>query len=296
VRYLSRTGHDTRAMARFLSKLRAHSRLEAQLRGEPPDKVDQFDYLATHPAPVERVDRATQLASAAGAQRDPIVGRDIYLSQIDGLMHGDDPAQGYIRGRVFAHPALRLRFEVPPGFRLFNSPTTVAAFGPEGSRIMFDRARNPTAGPIRSYLTDVWAKGATLSQIETIDVNGLEGATGAARGRTDAGAIDLRLVAIRVDARTIYRFLFVTPTAMTPRIATELRRTTYSFRRLSDAEVAQLKPLRLRIRTVGPGDTVDSLASRMPFEDFRRERFEVMNGLSSRAQLSPGMRVKIITE
>ena len=296
VRYLSRTGHDTRGMARFLSKLRAHSRLEAQLRGEPSDKVDQFDYLATHPAPVERVDRATQLAAAAGAQRDPIVGRDVYLNQIDGLLHGDDPAQGFVRGRVFAHPALRFRFEVPPGFRLFNSPTTVAAFGPEGSRLLFDRARNPTPGPIQSYLTDVWAKGATLSQVETINVNGLDGATGTARGRTDAGVMDVRLVAIRVDARTIYRFLFVTPAAMTARIAPELRRTTYSFRRLSDAELAQLKPLRLRIRTVGPGDTVDSLAARMPFEDFRRERFLVLNGLAPGARLATGVRVKLVTE
>jgi predicted Zn-dependent protease len=108
--------------------------------------------------------------------------------------------------------------------------------------------------------------------------------------------MDVRLIAIRVDARTIYRFLFVTPAAMTARIAPELRRTTYSFRRLSDVELAGLRPLRLRIVTVSPGDTVDSLARRMPFEDYRNERFEVLNGLAPNARLAPGMRVKLISE
>ncbi len=39
--------------------------------------------------------------------------REPYLRRIDGLLYGDDPAQGFVRGRAFLHPELGFRFEVP---------------------------------------------------------------------------------------------------------------------------------------------------------------------------------------
>ena len=71
---------------------------------------------------------------------------------------------------------------------------------------------------------------------------------------------------------------------------------TYSFRKLSDKEAAALKPYRLRVVTVKAGDTVQSLAAKMPFETANVDRFLVLNGLESGARLTPGQRVKIIRE
>ncbi len=235
VRYLARAGYDPGAMAGFLRKLRAHSRLSAQLRGESPEKVDRFNYLATHPAPVERVNRAEANARATRV-RAPMTAQDVYYGKIDGMLFGDDPKQGFVRGQVFLHPDLRFRFEVPKGFRLFNSPKAVVAFGPKGSRIVFDRAPKPSDGPMKSYLTNVWARGASLEEVERISINGLEGATGITRLRTDKGVLDVRLLAIRVNLQSIYRFLFLTPSDLTRKLARDLRRTTYSFRRLDEPE------------------------------------------------------------
>jgi predicted Zn-dependent protease len=75
-----------------------------------------------------------------------------------------------------------------------------------------------------------------------------------------------------------------------------MRRTTYSFRKLTDAEAAALKPQRIRIVTVQPGDTVASLAARMPFEDYKVERFRTLNGLAEGAALTPGQKVKLVAE
>ncbi|MHA1108150.1 MAG: M48 family metalloprotease, partial [Alphaproteobacteria bacterium] len=102
IRYMVRAGYDPLAMAAFLRKLRADSRLQARLRGKSPDKIDQFNYLATHPAPIERVRRAE--ANARGKRRrNAMLAEDIYLGNIDGILYGDDPRQGYVRGRVFSH-------------------------------------------------------------------------------------------------------------------------------------------------------------------------------------------------
>lgn len=294
IRYMSRAGFDPRAMTSFLNKLRDHSRLQSVLRGESPDKVDQFNYLATHPAPAERVSLAGALAAKTPV-RNPMLARDIYLRKIDGMLYGDDPEQGFIQGRVFAHPKQKFRFEVPPEFNLFNSSQAVIAFGPQKSRIIFDMARKPSDGPLSYYLQSVWAKGRRLANVENITINGLKAATGTTELRTSDGVMDVRLLAIRRDLQTIYRFMFATPPSQSARLATGLQRTTYSFRLLTDHEAQALRPMNLKVRTVRRGDSVASLARHMPYPAQQIERFRVLNGLGKNDRLRSGQKVKIVT-
>ena len=293
LRYMTRAGFDPKAMAEFLRKLRANARLTRMRRGESPDAVDRFDYFATHPAPAERMARAAEMARNA-AVRDPVTGRDAYLSQISGMLYGGDPEQGFVRGRDFLHPKLRFAFRVPPGFSVLNSRTVVAAFGPDGARLLFDRAPKPADGPMTFYLRDVWGRNLRLENLETIEANGLEAATAATRLR--GKNYDLRLVAYRAAPGTIYRFLFLIPLGAPEPLSTELRRTTYSFRLLSAAEAARLKPHRLRIVTVAPGDTVESLARSLPYADHQVERFEILNGVNRAERLLPGRKLKTVSE
>jgi predicted Zn-dependent protease len=294
VRYLTRAGYDPAAMASFLNRLRANSRLQAEMRGTP-GKADAFDFMATHPRTADRIAQAVQAAGTTEV-RDPMRPRDIYLKKIDGLLYGDSPEQGFIRGRQFLHPKLHFAFEVPAGFRLFNSTNKVFARGPEEAVIIFDRARKPTRDSMPAYLTRVWAPGVNLQNVEAITVNGMPAATGWTRVATRAGPREIRLVAFRYDAATIYRMLFVTPPELTGPLSPALRTTTYSFRRLSAAEAAVLKPLRLGLHRVGPGETVATLARRMPFEDYRIARFVVLNGWSEDRPLPAGRTVKLVTE
>lgn len=295
VRYMSRAGYDPGAMAAFLRKLRADSQLTARLRGESPDKVDQFNYLATHPAPIERVRRAEARAQAANV-RSPMTAQQIYFEKIDGILYGDDPDQGFVRGRTFLHPRLRFRFDVPEGFRLFNTQQAVVGLGPENSRIIFDRARDRGDRAMTDYLSNVWARNVGLSGVEAFTVNGLAAATGATRVRTQAGAMDARLIAVRFERETIYRFLFATPPQLTGRLSVPLRRTTYSFRRISEGEAAALKPYKLKIIRAAPGDSQERLARLMAVDDLRLERFRVLNGLEPGQELRPGQLVKIVSE
>jgi len=289
IRYIARAGYDPAAATRFLTKLRAYSQLEARRHGKSPGEVDKFNYLATHPAPIERVQHTTQIAASTPV-RDPMVARDIYLSKLDGMIYGDDPKDGIVHGREFVHPSLRIRFEVPDGFSMFNAPKAVTAAGPQGSAIIFDRAPRPFSGAMPGYLANVWGQRLRLSGIEAISVNGMEAATATTRANTQSGTRDIRLLAIRGDAQSIYRFIFITQPSMTDRLAADFRRTTYSFRRLEPNEAAAIRPLRLHVVTVGPGDTPQSLAARMPRDSFQQQLFQVLNGVPVR----PGEKVKIV--
>ncbi len=294
VRYMVRAGYDANAMITFFGKMEAHKRLVAVVSGDPK-AAERFHIMASHPRTSERVIQAIGLAKVAPAGR-PRLQRETYLARIDGLLFGDDPKQGIRKGRLFLHPNLHFRFEVPPNFVLFNSPAKVVARGPGGSVIAFDMVdpgKARAAGNLAAHLANIWG----LKNVERITINGMEAATGEKKiWFRKGGRMDARFVAIRERAERIYRFVFITPPGLTRRLALGLQRTTYSFRLLSSREAAAIKPLRLAVITVAAGDTAATLARRMPFEKFRLEWFETLNGLPRGQSLIPGSQVKIVAE
>ena len=293
VTYMSRAGYDPYAMASFLSALGADIKLEAEIAGQP--NPDRFDLLATHPRTADRVIKTIEEAKVASVSQ-PVVERRRYLETIDGILYGDDPEQGFVRGRVFAHPKIGFRFEVPEGFTLLNGAEQVIAPGPGRSLIRFDQAKLDADPSPERYLREGWLEGRPVQNFESLRVNGYPAATGTARLNGDDGQLDLRLVAIKVGPRTIYRFLFVTASELTPRYGEAFRRTIESFRSLSEVERGQLKPYRIRVVTARPGDTVDSLAAQLPYADHRVERLRVLNGLKMDQAVEPGRPVKLVTE
>ncbi len=297
VRYMTRAGYDPNALISFFQKLEAHTRLKAALAGKT-DGGDGHNIMATHPRTADRITQAIQLAKVS-RPANARVARNTYLANIDGMTFGDDPSQGIRRGRVFAHPVLRFEFKVPPDFTIFNSPEQVVARGPGGAVVAFDMVDKKTARKargMRAYLVRGWGAKLPLKGVETLDVNGMEAATGQARAQTKKGPRDLRLVAIRGGPDRIFRLMFLTPTKLTDRLGTELRKTTYSFRRLSEGEARSIKPLRLKVITVRSGHSPRSLSARMPMPRFRLEWFEALNGLKRGQPLFAGQKVKIVVE
>ena len=295
IRYLARAGYDANAVTAFLGAIEDHKRLEATIQGRP-EAAQRFSLLSTHPRTPERINQARRLAGAAPVP-DPRTARALYLSYLDGLLFGDDPKHGVRRGREFAHPDLRVRFEAPEGYALVNGPERVVARHANGAAIVFDMVSDEKTRAVRnlaSYVGREW--GAELQgPVERLTVNGMEAATitGSARGRS--GEFDVRLIAIRERTDRIYRFTLLTPPRVTARESVRLRRTTYSFRRLSADEATAIEAWRISVITVNPGDSAASLAQRMPFARFRIERFETLNGLARGASLTPGSRVKLVT-
>jgi len=296
VRYLARAGYSPQAMISFFHKLKAHEDLERAIKGKKGEVPNNI--MSTHPRTAQRINQAIGLAKAAPVS-NPVLGRGEFLAEIDGMVFGDDPEQGVRRGRVFTHPELRIEFKVPPGFVLFNSPRQVIARGPGRSEMIFDMASDKTARKVRSlrgYIAGTWASNLALRGQERITVNGMEAATAEARVSTPGGPRDIRLVAIRGKEGRIFRLAFTSPPEMTARLSVEFRRTTWSFRRISEAEARAIKPLKVRVVTVKDGDTALGLSARMPLGKFSRRWFETMNRNALGRGLSPGGAIKTVGE
>jgi predicted Zn-dependent protease len=295
VRYLSRASYDPQAMAAFLQSLEDDARLEATIEGHP-EAADQFNIMQTHPRTTDRVERAIAEAKATTPVVNPRTERDSYLDHIDGILYGDDPKQGIIRGRSFSHPDLRLAFTAPEGFQLSNGSDAVQGLGPNKTALIFDGGQASNIPAMTDYISNVWAKNVRLQSLDSMTINGMEAATATAAGKTQQGPAFLRLVAIRYDANTIYRFIFLSPAQNAAAADQGFRQAAQSFRKLSASEAAAIKPLRVHVVTVKPGDTVSSLAKQMAFDDYQEQRFRVLNGLSADQNLVAGQRVKLIVE
>src|SRR3546814_15576293 len=89
--------------------------------------------------------------------------------------------------------------------------------------------------------------------------------------------------------------IFVSASERSAALNVPFRETTYSFRKLSEAEAAKLKPRRVRIYEVKAGDTPAKIAARMPFAEESLKRFLVLNGFTETATPTPGQRLKINT-
>jgi len=293
VRYLANTGYDPFAQADFLASMGAKSDLSARMSGgsRPPE------FLSSHPSTPKRVEEAIREAEQSGVRinRAPRK-RDVYLNAINGMIYGDGPKQGYVRGQTFSHPQLRFTFRVPNGYKLQNSPSAVAARGPNNITIQFvgDKAStNP-----QNYLSGQFSKrlGIQFGNVQATSVGGFRAARGSARARTNSGTVDVSAVAIAFSQNDYYTFFSVSPTNVTSQATTALNSTVNSFGRLSAAQARALKPLRIRVVQVRSGDTVASLARRMKVDQLKEAQFRVLNGLGPNAGVRAGQRVKLVRE
>ncbi len=293
VAYMAASGYNPNAMASFLATMRDYSRLQAEMAGRNPDSVDQHDFMASHPRTADRVKLAIAEASDENLE-GTVLRRDLYLQRIDGMLFGDDPKEGIIRGREFIHPDLRFEFEAPQGFRMQNSPTRVVAGNGRDAGMIFDMAQSASGSPTQ-YLEREWSNRVSLSNIESFRVRGQQAAVGTTRVQSQNGVTDLMVAAIEADGGRVFRFTFVTAAGRLKDYRSAFTGTVKSFRRLSKAQARAIKAYRIRIKQVRKRDSVSKLAKGMPFGSFNAAMFRVLNDLIGNQEPPVGEEIKVVS-
>jgi predicted Zn-dependent protease len=292
IRYLTAAGYDPLGGAGVLAALTRATALEARVQGR--DSRQTPEWASTHPLSVNRAQQALAMAQRTGRAGIGMRNRDQFLAQLDGVFVDDDPAQGVIEGRTFTHPDLRIQFAVPAGYLMQNSSEAVSVKGSAG-QAQFSGGR--FEGTIDQYIYRVIQE-LTGGQMQLavpppqrMMINGIPAAFTTARANTSSGALDVSVMAYQWDANTIYHFVMLTRggSGIAP-----FAQMVDSLRRITPNEAAAIRPRVIDIVTVRPGDTVQSLASRMAYRDFQVERFVAINGDVAGGRLVPGQKVKLI--
>ena len=292
LRYLIASGYDPGGAARLLSALSLQTALDARLQGKTNRQTPEW--ARTHPLSENRMQRALAEARSTGKLGSGVRNRDTFLREIEGLYVDDDPAQGVIDGPTFTHPDLRIQFTVPPGYLMSNGTTAVTISGSAG-KAQFSGGR--FSGTLENYILRVFQE-LTRGQMQIpipppqrVTINGMAAAITSTRINTGSGPIDASVVAYQWDPQRIYHFVMLTPGGYG---VGPFAQMVNSLKRLSAEEASAIRPRVVHVVTVAPGDTVQSLSSRMAYRDYKLDRFLAINGLSANATLAPGQKVKLV--
>ena len=294
--YLVRAGYDPYAAGDMLSSLEQHERYLAESRGRDEARAIP-EWALTHPLTENRVERAADRAKETGVAPDALPENEAaYMDEVDGLLYGDDPEQGFVLGRRFAHPVMRIGFEAPPGFTLTNSPQAIFIEGPDGLRGEFAGGRIPPGG-LEAYvgvLLEQLLGGAQaeVGPVQPLVVNGVPALVVPVVVQTDQGVVELSIAAYDGGGGDAYHFILAG--SPTEEVRNALASLFGSFHLLSPQEARSLRPRVIQTVTVAPGDTLASLAGRMASNN-PADLFRMLNGLEPDEMPSPGDEVKIVT-
>lgn len=289
VRYISRAGYDPRAMSKFLRSLDAQSKLEAKEKGK---KGPGFSYLSTHPLTAERVQKAA--AEASKYPKSNVENRAAYLTHINGLTYGDSSNQGFARGNQFYHPEIGFTFSVPKGAKITNGTTQVAINHSNGTVILFDSAKDKNKSNPLTFLKQVWLRNENTGNAENITINGMRAATASFAGNVKGRAVTVRLVAIEWRPGEFFRFQIAIPKGVSNSFMTELKKTTYSFRKMTASEKNSVKPKKIIVLEAPAGSTVNSMAAKMKVDGDKQKKFLVLNGMTRSNRIIGGQPYKIV--
>jgi predicted Zn-dependent protease len=289
IRYLSKAGYDPSALSAMLNSLAMQTSVDARASGLGDNRVPEW--ASTHPDPAKRVVRAANNAKAYPVSTNRKT--DTHMAAINGMLYGDDPAQGVVEGQDFLHPDLKMKFTAPTGYGMQNGSDAISING-NGGKAIFTQGSftGDRSAYVAAALKAVSGQNQTIpaGEIRQTTVNGIPAFYSSSVVNTQQGQREVTVFAYEWGGNVGYHFIAITGAGTNP-----FSSMFSSMSRLSAAQASAIKPRKLRVVTVGKADSVASLAARMAYTSLQTERFLALNGLSANGQLSAGQKVKIVT-
>jgi len=278
----AKAGWDPMALARFMHTLEREEQLS--------DAVEPPSFLRTHPLTHDRVENsAAYAAELQRAPADPIAASHAeFLAELEGLLVGENPAQGIFRENVFLHPDLELWLEFPESWGLRNGSSFVAALGPgDAARIVFQIAAEGE-DPLSVARAFAKSEGAAFGLLPRATKLGrYPGAR--AYGRNGGATVDVSWVAF---GGYVYQITGVCKNRDYDQYQTPFIDVALSIRPLTATERAGIMEERLRIVEARSDEPLSSLIERTDAR-WSVEQTAVANALEADVRLGSEQPVKV---
>ena len=291
VKYSETTGWDPAGVAGMLTTLARLDEASGSRKGVP-------NWMSTHPAPADRVAKIQTLIEqsprAVGTSGRP--DELNFLKHIDGIVFGDSPREGIVRGHTFLHPDLRLAIEFPQGWEIRNTKTQVLAKAPERDDYMLLQLVPKAAGSLDQIARGTMAN-AGFRQLngEAARVNGLDAYVGTYQGQMEGLGNVVTLAAHIVHDRNVYLFAGLAPAGEFEAVQRPFAQSIRSFRELTRQEAANIRPNVVELYTVRAGDTWEGLAERGG-AGVKASTLAIMNDYEPRQPPRVGDRIKVVVQ
>lgn len=288
-RYEASAGWDPAGVPGMLSTLGLLDEASGDRKGVP-------NWLSTHPEPLARVAEIKPTVTELKSGRSNyVINREALERRIDGVIYGDNPEQGVIRGNAFLHPPLRFRIDFPPKWEIANSPTQVVAKAPDADVFMLLQG---VAKPEGQTVRDVALSHMEAAKFRAVSgdrttINGLDAFVGVYQGQIEGlGEVTMRAAHIAHNGMYYLVAGLVQPGGFES-VDGAFTSSIRSFRPLTAAEASAIRPSRVDFHVVREGDTWESLAGRSGGA-IRPSSLAVMNHSAPDSAPRVGERIRIV--
>ena len=292
VQYTGKTGWNPAGVAGMLRTLARLDEASGSSRGVP-------NWLSTHPAPADRVAQVQRFIeehpAVVGTSGENRASND-FSRYVDGMIFGDSPSDGLVRGSQFVHPDLRLALAFPQGWEIHNSASQVVAKAPDRDNFMILQLVPNARGSVQQIAQGSMANaGFRQLQGERANVNGLDAYVGVYQGTMEGLGNTGTIAAHIVHGGKVYLVAGIAPANQFNGAQTQFLSSIRSFRQLSQQEASSIRPNRLDIYTVRPGESWTSIASRSG-GSVKPDTLAIMNNYDPKEPPRPGDRIRIVIE
>jgi predicted Zn-dependent protease len=290
--YAAQNGWDPEGVQDMLRTLARLDETATDKRGVP-------NYLSTHPQPADRVQKidgeiATLRASAG--ERQFKTERPGYLRRIDGVVFGENPREGVVRGNEFLHPDMRFAVSFPAGWEIQNGKTQVVAKAPGAQLYMLlDLVQQPQGANLQDIaLNDMNRAGFRALQGGDTTINGLRAFVGTFQGSMQSLGQVVARVAYVPLGRSLFRFAGIAQANTFSTAEDEFSASVRTFRELSAKDADSIRPNRIDLYTVRAGETWQSIAQGPSGGNIQASTLAIINNFPPNEQPRPGDRIKIV--
>ncbi len=289
IQYMAQAGYDPAQMSQFFQVFMG-------LREEQGEMIPSW--LSSHPAPPDRI-QATSAAADKVKRENPErqykVNAEALISRIEGIVHGENPREGFVEGSRFYHPDLRFQLDFPQGWTVQNTKRAVAFLEPGGSAVMQLTLVPPKEGQTPEAVGETVARQQGVLFIEgaPLRINGNAAYLGRYRLQAEAGTIEV-LAAFIAYRNNMYQLAGMAASSAYSSFAGRFDSTIRGFRELTDARVLSVQPDVIRIYRARRGETLRSIAKSQPQSRVTLEDLALLNRLDPDQALNAGVPVKLV--
>jgi predicted Zn-dependent protease len=276
----ARAGYDPAGISTFLHTLGREVELES-------GKQQSFHFFASHPQTPDRVGRTAQRAAQlTPAPARPVArGHSDFLARIEGIVVGEDPAQGIFEESLFLHPEFDLAISFPEGWKTQNAAMAVGAISPGKDALVALRLAEQDAS-LDDTVKKIEAEEKGVS-FDRFEIRGLPAARTRLSGRGQIA--DVTLIGYRGN---VFAVVGECADKSAEGYGKVFDSTARSFRALRSSERDSIRESRLRVRKALLGEAPPAIVDRTR-SSWDSQRLAIANGVKVDERFRSGQEVKV---
>ncbi len=252
VRYTVNGGWDVREMPAVFGVLKNVGELAGA--GRLPN------WLSTHPDPDERADRINdQIGRMERDFTGSKTNRPAYFDQLDGMVFGVNPRQGFFEENIFLHPDLAFQLQFPAGWATQNQTQAVVGQS-EAQDAVAAMTLEAEADPSAAAKKFTEQEGLEFGNIQTGRIHGFPAALLEFKVPKEQNPLRGLVGYVRYNDNT-YRLLGYTLESKWSTYGRAIDGFVGSFDKVTDSRVLNVQPAHVK---------VVRLRKDMPFSEFAR--------------------------